>query len=127
MCRPAAWLAAHSNWPLEYRTFDFRGNIVSARYQKVISPTLVNELSLSKSWRKEFEPIPEEQLTKLKNSTVGFNAPQLFPTSNPQNLLPNVTFGGIPNAANIAHNIPYQMAITTYIIATTSQVVSTTF
>jgi hypothetical protein len=40
-------------------------------------------------------------LQRLTKSAVGFNAPQLFPGSNPQNLLPNVTFGGIPNAANI--------------------------
>jgi len=107
----------NANWPLEYRTFLTRGNIVSARYQKIISPTLVNELVLGYNWRWESETIPDDQLQKLKRSTVGYNAPQLFPESNPLDLLPNVTFGGIPNVANITlTNIPYTVRYPTYTI-----------
>ena len=74
---------------------------MSGRYQKIISPTLVNEFVFGYNWRNEHETVPPDQLTKLENATVGFNITQLFPTANPLGLLPNVTFGGIPNPANI--------------------------
>ena len=98
----------NANWPLENRTFVTRGNIVSAHYQQIISPSMVNELVLGYNWRNEVETIPDEQIAKITAATVGYKAPQLFPTANPQNLLPNVSWGGIPNTANITlTNIPY--------------------
>lgn len=108
----------NANWPLESRTFETRGNILSGRYQKILSPTLVNELVLGYNWRVEFEAIPDEELKKITRATVGYNAPQLFPQSNPLNLLPNVTFGGIPNVANITlTNIPLGARYPTYTIS----------
>ena len=55
----------NANWPLEYRTFQTRGNIVSARYQRIFSPSLVNEFVLGYNWRMRCETIPDEQLAKL--------------------------------------------------------------
>jgi hypothetical protein len=98
----------NANWPLEYRTFVTRGNIVSGRYQRIMSPSLVNELVLGYNWRWETETMSDDVLNKLKRSTVGFKVPNLYPASNPQDLLPNATFGGVPNAASITlTNIPY--------------------
>jgi hypothetical protein len=97
----------NANWPLESRTFKTIGNIISARYHRIISPTTVNELVLGYNWRVEDEVLPDAELARLTRQAVGYNAPQLFPGSNPLNLIPNVTFGGIPNAANITlTNIP---------------------
>src|SRR3954452_7330527 len=48
----------NSNWPAEYRTFETVGNIVSARYHHIFSPTMVNELVLGDNWRVEHEDIP---------------------------------------------------------------------
>ncbi len=105
------------NWPMEYRTFVTRGNIVTARYQKVLSPTLVNELSVAKNWRWEAELIPQDELDKYTRAKVGFNTPQLYPNSNPLNLLPNVSWGGITNAASLTlTNIPLEALYTTYIV-----------
>jgi hypothetical protein len=109
----------NANWPLEDRTFVTRGNIVSARYVKVLSPTLVNELVLGYNWRWENETIPDDQFQKLTRTAAGYNAPQLFPSSNPMNLLPNVTFGGsnTPNTANVTlTNVPYEVIYPTYTI-----------
>jgi len=98
----------NANWPLELRTFFTKGNIVSAHYQKILSPSMVNEFILGLNWRYEAENMPEEQAKNLTRSVVGFNAQQLYPGSNPLDLLPNVTYGGITNAANITlTNIPY--------------------
>jgi hypothetical protein len=98
----------NANWPLELRTFFTKGNIVSAHYQKILSPTMVNELVLGLNWRYEAENMPDAQAKAVTRSAVGFLAPQLYPGSNPLDLLPNVTYGGITNAANITlTNIPY--------------------
>ena len=91
----------NANWPLESRTFKTVGNIIAARYHRIISPTTVNELVLGYNWRVEDETLAASELARLTNKAVGYNAPQLYPASNPLNLIPNVTFGGIPNPANI--------------------------
>lgn len=107
----------NANWPLENRTFVTRGNILSGRYQRIFSPTLINELVLGYNWRWEQESVSDEETERLTRSAVGFNAPQLFPNSNALNLIPNVSFGGIPSAANITlTNFPFQTTYPTYVI-----------
>jgi hypothetical protein len=107
----------NSNWPAEYRTFETVGNIVSGRYHHIFSPTMVNELVLGDNWRTEHEDIPSEVMQRISKAGVGYNAPDLFPAANPLNLIPNVTFGGIPNAANITlTNTPLKGRYQTYSI-----------
>ncbi|MCX6631646.1 MAG: carboxypeptidase regulatory-like domain-containing protein, partial [Candidatus Solibacter sp.] len=107
----------NANWPLESRTFQTRGNIVSARYQHIFSPSMVNEFVGGYNWRWENETLPEAELARLKRTAVGYKAPQLYPASNPLDLLPNVSFGGIPNTANITlTNIPYEVRYPTVTI-----------
>jgi hypothetical protein len=107
----------NANWPLEYRRFWTKGNVLSGRYQKIFSPTLVNELFLGYNWRVEGEDISEDVLQAISRSGAGYNGAQLYPASNPQGLLPNVTFGGIPNPANITlTNIPLGNRYPTYTI-----------
>lgn len=107
----------NSNWPNEYRTFQTIGNIISGRYHRIISPTMVNEFVFGYNWRNENEVLSADELTRLSRQAVGYNATQLFPDSNPQNLIPNVSFGGIPNPANITlTNIPYGATYPTYSI-----------
>ena len=105
------------NWGMLNRTFVTRGNILSGRYQKIISPTLVNELVLGYNWRWESELIPPGELAKFTRASIGYRAPQLFAAANPLELIPNVTFGGIPNAASITlTNIPIEAIYPTYIL-----------
>ena len=98
----------NANWPLETRTFFTKGNIVSMHYQKILSSTAVNELVLGLNWRYEAENMPDDQAKAVTRAAVGFNAPQLYPSSNSLGLLPNVTYSGVTNAANITlTSIPY--------------------
>ena len=107
----------NANWPEEYRTFVTRGNILSGHYQKILSPTMVNELVVGYNWRNEHETLPTDQLSKLTSANVGFKTPQLFPNSNPLGLLPNVTFGGLPNTPNITlTSIPEGGSYPTYVL-----------
>ena len=107
----------NANWPAEQRTFQTIGNIVSARYHHIFSPTTVNELVLGYNWRVESEAVPADVFSALSRKGVGYNAPELYPNSNEQGLIPNVTFSGIPNAANITlSNTPLAARYPTYSI-----------
>lgn len=107
----------NSNWPAEFRRFWTKGNVLTGRYQKILSPTLVNELVLGYNWRVEGEDISDDVLKQISRSGAGYNGAELFPGSNPQGLLPNVAFGGIPNPANITlTGIPLGNRYPTYTI-----------
>jgi hypothetical protein len=91
----------NANWPQNVRSFITRGNLVAIHYTKIFSPTLVNELVLGDIWRPEFETAPAEELAKQTRAATGFKLGQLFPGANVLGLLPDATFGGIPNAVNL--------------------------
>jgi len=107
----------NANWPEEFRTFSTTGNIVSGHYQKILSPSMVNELVIGYNWRNEHETIPADQLSKLVAVNAGFKTPPLFPAANPLGLLPNVSFGGLPNTPNIVLTpIPEGGRYPTYVV-----------
>jgi hypothetical protein len=91
----------NANWPQNYRSFDTRGNLVSIHYSKILSPTLINEVILGDVWRPEFETVPDATAAADSRSNQGFKLGQLFPGANPMGLLPDATFGGVTNAANL--------------------------
>src|SRR5438445_13432104 len=62
----------NANWPQNYRTFVTRGNVVALRYEKIFSPTLVNELVLGNNWRPEHETVAADDLAKQTRAAVGF-------------------------------------------------------
>jgi len=75
------------------------GKVLIGRYQRIISPTLVNELNTSFSDRPLNHTIEPESLTRNQRQAIGFTLGQFHPANNPLDLIPNVTFGGVPNAA----------------------------
>src|ERR1039458_9858443 len=98
----------NANWPEEDRTFSTKGNIVGIHYQKILSPTMINELIVGLNWRFESEVMAADQAKAITPAAGGYSAPPLYPVSNPLNLLPNATYSGVTNAANITlTNIPY--------------------
>jgi hypothetical protein len=91
----------NANWPQNARSFISRGNLVTIHYEKILSPSLVNQFVLGYDWRREHESEPSSQLAAQTRSVVGFNAGQIYPAANTFNLIPDATFGGITNAANL--------------------------
>jgi hypothetical protein len=67
------------------------------------SPTLVNEFSAGVSRNSQNLDIPQASLDKNNRYKLGFDLPQFFPQANPLGLLPNATFGGVPNAGSITY------------------------
>ncbi len=65
----------------------------------VITPTLVSEMSLGWAGWTENQIYPTAWLEKLQRNKIGMTLGQLYPKSNPLDLIPSVNFGGIDNAA----------------------------
>ena len=90
-----------ANWPQLRRTFETTGSVLVARYQRIFSPTLINEFTVGYLRRPEEERIPAPELERNVREKVGFRLGQLFPEANPLKLIPNATFGGVVGAANL--------------------------
>jgi hypothetical protein len=104
MDRQTGWQVATSsaNWLQFPRTFWTDPKLLVVRYNFIASPTLVNELVLGANGRREAETIEPEVLARNQRANAGFTAGQLSPWSNPLGLLPNATFGGVTNPANLS-------------------------
>jgi len=93
--------AGSTNWPQMRKTYRLHGQGYILRYTGVLSPSLINETSLGWTRRPEGNSADEEEIKRNQRATWGFVAGQLNPASNPLGLIPNATFGGVTNAANL--------------------------
>lgn len=93
--------AGSTNWPQMKKTYRLHGQGYILRYTGVLSPSLINETSLGWTRRPEGNSAEEEEIRRNQRSTVGFVAGQFNPASNPLGLIPNATFGGVTNPANL--------------------------
>jgi len=90
------------NWPQMRKTWWSHPKSLTARYTRVISPAVLNEFSfgfLSQPAENSYE---EEELRRNLRETVGFQMGQFSPKANPLKVVPNATFGGVPNPANLS-------------------------
>jgi len=98
-----------AGWEITRRTSGYKNRTASLNYTRVLSPTMVNEFTAGVKRPLEFVPFID--LAKVQRAKVGFTAGQLFPYNNPFDIIPQATFGGLPNAPNFgtfdASRIPY--------------------
>ena len=76
-------------------------------YNKTLSPTLVNEFRLGLGLSRESGALNDDfQLENLRKDAYPGLADlgQLFPSANPLNLVPRMTFGGIPNGPRVDYD-----------------------
>ncbi len=92
---------SNANWPQLTRTYSTIGTVLVGHYQKIISPTLINEFTVGLTRRPENEIISNADLLSNQRNNVGFKLGQLYPSANPLGLIPNVTFGGVTGAVNL--------------------------
>ncbi len=88
-------------WPQFHKKTTHNGKLVLLRHTRVFSPTLVNEANVSFSHRPEVGSYTESELRRNQRSQVGFNVPQFQAASNPLNVVPNASFGGVTNSADL--------------------------
>ncbi|MGH9201969.1 MAG: hypothetical protein ACRD2A_12130, partial [Vicinamibacterales bacterium] len=90
-----------TNWPQMVKTFYSKAQLGSFRYTRVISPTLVNEFNFGQATRPQGDRATSDVVKQNQRATAGFRAGQFHPEHNPLDILPNATYGGVSNAANL--------------------------
>lgn len=94
-------VAQTANWPQMKRTYWNHGKSLTARYTRIISPSVLNEFSFGFLSQPAGNSYAEEDLKRNQRDTVGFKTGQFSPGANPRNIVPNATFGGVPDPAAI--------------------------
>ena len=93
--------AAAYNWPGLRQDSVNDGRLLILQYRKIFSPTLISETSASYSWRPWNNTVNADELKHVQRDTAGYTLSQFNPANNPLNLIPQATFGGVTNAANL--------------------------
>jgi hypothetical protein len=101
------WVNGSLNFNLTPIIFEQPGRGASIHATWTVSPTIFNETIIGAS-QNTLTYTPED-LKKVDRTALGINIPQRNPSLNPLNLIPNMTFGSIANAANpsLSDGTPY--------------------
>jgi hypothetical protein len=97
------WGVGPPGWANLVETDQYKttGGVLSASY--TFSPSLVNELSFgAKGHHRYCADWDLTTLDSLTRSKLGINIPQFHPEINPLNLIPGMTFSGVPGAASMS-------------------------
>jgi hypothetical protein len=90
-----------TNWPQLRKTFNNQGKSIITRYQRIFSPTLINELTVGFIRRPADDVVNDEEVRRNQKEAVGYTLSQFNPAGNPLNVVPNANFGGVTNFANL--------------------------
>ncbi len=118
--------AGAGNYDVVRQRSENKGKLFLGRYQKIFSPTLINEFNGSYSTRPLNNVVADEDLKTIQRETIGFRLGQLSAADNPLGIMPNISFGGVPSPAqvNFDGRTPLQ---TTHEIISISNNLSKTF
>lgn len=104
---PRGWAVGggSSNWgwlPSRYIN-DARSGVISATH--ILNPSTVLEVSMGLQRQTEQGP-PQSQadLDRINRVKSGVTIPQLNPSDNPLNVVPQASFGGVPGAAAVTYD-----------------------
>jgi hypothetical protein len=104
------FVLASSSWPQLPIKYQIRSAGSVATLIHTFSPTRINEFTFGINRAKQtVDPLTDEGLQRNQRKAIGLNLPQFFPGANPDNLIPNANFGGVPNAGvlNIENRYPF--------------------
>ncbi|MCS7023601.1 MAG: TonB-dependent receptor [Bryobacteraceae bacterium] len=98
--------AGSSNWGLIRQHYTYTDEGIVMNYAKVLSPRMVNEFTGGvRHGVEKGPPENEEQLKLVQRPERGLaTLGQFFPANNPLRIIPQASFGGIPNAAAITYD-----------------------
>ncbi len=98
--------AGSSNWGLIRQHYTFTDDGIVTSYTRVFSPQFINEATVGVRHSVEAGP-PESdsELAKVQRASRGLTGlGQFFPSNNPLGIIPQASFGGVPNAAAITYD-----------------------
>ncbi len=90
-----------TNWNQLIKTFSTQGTVLTGRFQRILGPTLINELNVGLNRRPERDLYSEEELRRNQRDAIGFKVGQFSKDGNPLGVIPNATFGGVSQAASL--------------------------
>ncbi|MBM3744536.1 MAG: hypothetical protein FJW34_01915 [Acidobacteria bacterium] len=95
-----------SGWDLMYGQYFKTEDSGVLHYTRTFSPTVVNEFSFSYRQMGELGmPISDAHLAPVTRAARNLSGlKQFYPEANPYNVVPSVTFGGVPNAATVSYD-----------------------
>lgn len=102
-----SWVAGNLNFQLTPIVFNQPGKLGSIHSTNTINPTMFNEMTVAASQNTlTYYPRDYEKLDRTK---LGINIVQRNPANNPNNIIPDMTFSSIQNAANpsLSSGLPY--------------------
>jgi hypothetical protein len=94
-------------FPIKY-AIESRGLVSTLIHS--FSPTLTNEFTFGINRALQtVNPLNQEGIDRNDRVKLGLSLPQFYPAANPLRLVPNATFGGLPNATqlNIEQRFPF--------------------
>jgi hypothetical protein len=95
---------AQANWRQMRLRFSAPNKALATRYNRIISPSAINEFHFGWLRNPEKHTVKDEELRRNQRDAVGFRAGQFHPEINPLGIIPNATFGGVPNPATFSIN-----------------------
>src|SRR5262249_14971714 len=104
------FVLASNIWPQFPIKYQIKSEGLVSTLIHTFNPTLTNELTFGVNRALQtVEPLNQAGIDKNDRNKIGLTLPQFYPASNPLNLIPNATFGGIANAPqfNIEQRFPF--------------------
>lgn len=89
------------NWPQMTKTWSSRPSGYIGRWTRIVRPNIVNEFNFGWLTQPADDFYTDSELQKVLRSSVGYRAPELNAKGNPQGIIPNATFGGVPSPAQL--------------------------
>lgn len=97
--------AGASNWGLVGAHYTFRDRGAVGNYTRILSSSLVNELTFGGRYSTEDGSVlSEDGLERVTRRATGFTLGQFNPELNPLDIVPRASFGGIESPANISYD-----------------------
>ncbi len=104
------WYRLDAAWGLFQNDLNFPNKNAVLGYTRILSPSMVNELSLGARRGHLNIPLPEDasELAKTQRKSIGFTAGQLYPQNNPNDIIPLPSFSGVSNAPSFNNYFWYR-------------------
>ena len=104
------FVLASNVWPQFPIKYQIKSEGLVSTLIHTFDPTLTNEFTFGINRALQtVEPLNQAGIDRNDRNKIGLTLPQFYPASNPLNLIPNATFGGISNAPqfNIEQRFPF--------------------
>ena len=97
-----AGLGSTQNWSQLPISYEIHSAGIASTLIHTFSPNKINEFTFGINRALQtVAPLSAAALAANDRTKVGLQIPQFYPKNNPYNLIPNATFGGIPNNGNL--------------------------